>query len=44
MNMNNERHEPTLRNAFISLTKFVDTLGNEKVLNEMDELRLVFLK
>ena len=39
-----EHHDPALRHAFISLTKFVDTLVNEKVLNENDELRLVFLK
>ena len=39
-----EHHDPTLRHAFISLTKFVDTLVNEKVLNENDELRLIFLK
>ena len=39
-----ERHEPTLRNAFISLTKFIDTLIDAKVVNENDELRLVFLK
>ena len=42
--MNTEHHEPTLRNAFISLTKFIDTLIDAKVVNENDELRLVFLK
>lgn len=37
-----EHHEPTLRNAFISLTKFIDILINEKVVNERNELSLVF--
>ena len=34
--------EGTLRNAYISLTKFIDTLIDKEVVTENDELDLVF--
>ena len=38
----NEHQESTFRNAYISITKFIDTLINQKVVNDKDELHLLF--
>ena len=34
--------EATIRNAYISLTKFIDTLIDKEVVNERNELHLLF--